>query len=812
MDHRHSVRHVWPLLGALAVSQLSVTLATRTVDLLSDHASAMVLHIAALALVLGSWLFLRIMHDVAPSADTRPPLWNRAIALAPVSILGLGIGLTTMAVVRIRAHTEQMARIRFDQLTDRVATETDRRVNQVVYGLHGARGMFHASDAIGRREFIQYVRSRDLAAEFPGAIGMGFIKRVRRDDLASFLEQERADAAPGFEVQTSGSARDMYVVTAIEPDSASNASWGFDAGSEPVRRAAIESAVRSGRATLSGRVTLFQDQTHRAGFLYLVPVYRNGTDPVTPEEREAALVGIVYAPLVIDEVLSPIVRAGDSMLGISVTDVNESGADVMLYECNASREMTGRIKGSARASKLSDERALHVGGRTWLLSMRPLPRFYEDVERSHGAAVGIGGVTLSLLAAACVWALASGRSRARTMAEKMTRDLAAAKARAEDALRRFEALRQTLNQHSIISVADGSGRIIDMNEAFCRISGYSREELLGKDHRIINSGEHPKSFWVEMWRTVAAGNPWRADVCNRAKDGSLYWVDSIIAPFRGPDGRIEQIVSIRSDITPRKHSEAELVEKNLEMEQFVYTASHDLKSPIVTIQGYVRHLLQDLEAGKHEELADYAGRIRRAAERMRGSIDDLLDLSRVGRATLTPEEIDVRAFVEELREGFSARLEESGVAFETSVNVRTFCFDRGQLTHLLQNLVENAIHYGCDGAEKRVEVIVEPSPDGGIDLRVRDHGAGIPPQHRERVFGLFQRLSSSKSGTGVGLAIVRGIVQRNKGSVTIEDTPGGGTTMRVRLVPLASTATAPEASGASSDVDEQCEVHSLSAG
>ncbi|MBI3833107.1 MAG: PAS domain S-box protein [Planctomycetes bacterium] len=133
-------------------------------------------------------------------------------------------------------------------------------------------------------------------------------------------------------------------------------------------------------------------------------------------------------------------------------------------------------------------------------------------------------------------------------------------AEAENALRENQALLDTLNEHSIISVADASGKIIAANAAFCRISGYTVDELLGQDHRIMNSGHHSKSFFAQMWGTISAGNAWRGDVCNRNKDGSIYWVDSIIAPFTDKNGRIEKYISIRSDITARRQVEVALRE------------------------------------------------------------------------------------------------------------------------------------------------------------------------------------------------------------------------------------------------------------
>ena len=135
----------------------------------------------------------------------------------------------------------------------------------------------------------------------------------------------------------------------------------------------------------------------------------------------------------------------------------------------------------------------------------------------------------------------------------------------EAAMREASTLLTTFEAHAIVSVTDRSGTITQVNDAFCAISGYSAEESLGANHRIVNSGTHPAAFWEAMWADIAAGQSWRADVCNRAKDGRLYWVDSIITPFVGDDGLVERYVSIRNDITPRKTAELRLREMSERM-------------------------------------------------------------------------------------------------------------------------------------------------------------------------------------------------------------------------------------------------------
>lgn len=139
--------------------------------------------------------------------------------------------------------------------------------------------------------------------------------------------------------------------------------------------------------------------------------------------------------------------------------------------------------------------------------------------------------------------------------DRTRQELSAAKELIGEAVRESQALRLTIDQQSIVSVADPAGRIIECNDMFTDISGFSREELIGRDHKIVNSGYHPKSFWVDMWRTISRGEPWREEVCNRSKGGSIYWVDTIIAPFTDGNNMITKYVSVRTDITERKFAE-----------------------------------------------------------------------------------------------------------------------------------------------------------------------------------------------------------------------------------------------------------------
>jgi hypothetical protein len=196
----------------------------------------------------------------------------------------------------------------------------------------GARGAYAASPQLSGAQFRAYVESRDLSGEFPGIRGLGFIQRVLRDDLPRFQAAVRAEGAQAFSVNAPGTAADLYVIRYIEPLAANLPAWGYDLGSDPKRRSAVETAILAGRPTLSERITLLQDAQQGPGFLFLLPVYHGGVVPENEEDRLRLLHGVLYTPIVAREIFEGVAEAANGRLDFEVFDGPDTSRANLVYD------------------------------------------------------------------------------------------------------------------------------------------------------------------------------------------------------------------------------------------------------------------------------------------------------------------------------------------------------------------------------------------------------------------------------------------------------------------------------------------------
>ena len=243
--------------------------------------------------------------------------------------------------------------------------------------------------------------------------------------------------------------------------------------------------------------------------------------------------------------------------------------------------------------------------------------------------------------------------------------------------------------------------------------------------------------------------------------------------------RLQQELAERARAAEREGLIRELEAKNTELERFTYSVSHDLKSPLVTVLGFLGFLERDVATaatgpGAAERVAGDIRRIRGAATQMQRLIDDLLELSQVGRKAKPPEAVAMTELAEDVRELLAGEIDERSAEVVIAPDLPVVHGDRVRLQQLLQNLIQNALRYMGDQPAPRIELAARPGDIGrSAVIYVRDNGAGVAPEHREKIFELFQRLDAETSGTGVGLALARRIVETHGGRIWVESEGAG---------------------------------------
>ena len=392
----------------------------------------------------------------------------------------------------------------------------------------------------------------------------------------------------------------------------------------------------------------------------------------------------------------------------------------------------------------------------------------------------------------------------------LTEDVTAGKA-AEEQLRKLSlAVEQSPESVVITNLA---AEIEYVNEAFLRVTGYTREEVIGENPRFLHSGKTPPEMHDQLWATLARGEPWKGEFFNRRKDGSEYVEFAIIAPIRDADGKVTHYLAIKDDITEKKrigreldrhrHHLEELVEvRTRELEEarvhaeaanrakseFLANMSHEIRTPMNAILG-LTHLLRRAEPKPDQ--VERLGKIDAAAQHLLSIINDILDLSKIEAGKLVVEVIDFELpdLVGESCDIFRDRAQDKGLVLEHDIEASIPRFLRGdplRLRQLLINLIGNAVKFTEHGSIN-VGIRKAPSDDGELRLRfeVSDTGIGLDAVQRERLFQPFEQADASTTrrfgGSGLGLALCQRLVTLSQGSIGVDSEPGRGSTFWFEL-------------------------------
>ena len=372
----------------------------------------------------------------------------------------------------------------------------------------------------------------------------------------------------------------------------------------------------------------------------------------------------------------------------------------------------------------------------------------------------------------------------------LTRKMQENQKQLSEKIRELNFQKSALDEHAIVSIADIKGNITYVNDKFCKVSGYSREELIGQNHRLVKSGDHSPEFYKNVWQTISSGKPWNGEIKNLKKGGDDYWVDATIVPFLSEQGKPFQYIAIRTDITELKEAEfrilkaKEYAEKaNQAKSKFLSSMSHELRTPMNAILGFSQLIQYDNNLS--DENKENVQEILNAGEHLLELINQVLNLEKVesGYIDLSLEPVELSPIIDECISLVSTMADKRGIHIShSSLKGLAVRADRTLLRQVLLNLLSNAIKYNREGGTVKLEVKSEGTDR--LRILVIDTGKGISTKHLAELFLPFNRLGEENSlieGTGIGLTITRRIIDMMGGIIDVKSEASVGSTFWFEL-------------------------------
>jgi signal transduction histidine kinase/CHASE1-domain containing sensor protein/ActR/RegA family two-component response regulator len=756
------------------------------------------------------------------------PLSRRIL---PYLILLLGFCFTFVVYHYFSKLTVEQDRSRFDRSAQEIQDKVRLRIATSIALLRAGTGLFAASDSVQPNEFKRFVQQIELEKNYKGVLGIGFARRINE------------------------ARKEQIVILYLEPANAPNKSAiSFDMATEPVRRRAMEAARDSGNPTASGKVELVQERnlsSKQNGFLIYAPVYRNGAQLNSIEERRQALLGFVYSPYRIDDFLAPVTEEKNYDIGFQVYDGDEAAPQNLLSAAWTDVSSDPLFR---------DEKKLDIAEHTWTVAYATKPSFEKYSGRSLLKYTVILGGLLSFL----FFAVTRAEIRARTRAEQATEEVKESEATLQQTT---EALRDA-NQRAVLEYE----RLIERIKALAQALGTARElSAIYRALREFTNASLPcNGFFVSLYdpvrdvrtacygwadgaelditelppmpvtttgpnsRAVRTGEVIITNDYMRATQGSHGVVvgrdngfrpDSSMAVPMAVMGRIIGSIEVQSyqhDVYHTEHATAMSMAANLTAvaienvrllklertareaaeesnrlkDEFLATVSHELRTPLTAILGWSRLL----EGGTLDNAVTQQAveTIWRNAKAQAQIVDDILDVSRIitGNLYLDLHPLEVVPVVENAINVVRPTADAKGIKIERYFD-RTPAMisgDANRLQQVVWNLLSNAVKFTENGGR----VCVNVSPGAGVvEVGVSDTGQGINNEFLPYVFERFRQADSTTTrqhgGLGLGLAIARHLVEIHGGTIRAESPGvGKGATFTIRLPLLEKETRSPQ--------------------
>jgi PAS domain S-box-containing protein len=739
---------------------------------------------------------------------TPRPLWRRRQSIV-VLPLGIAFGLVVFFFVQARAMEQARMQLDFERWAHTLADTFRQRLDGYLDALQTIESFYASAPEVRRQTFRTFVQR--LFARYPGMQALSWDRRVLDMERSTYETALRQEGDPTFEITEQNAqghlvraaARPEYVaVTYIEPSAGNASALGYDAASTPDRLAALQSARDTGAPRATGRLRLVQETGQQWGLLIFLPLYSTRQPPDTVEARRQHLYGYVTGVFQISDMMEAALRTFErTNLGLRLEDAMAPLGEGLLY----SRHWEGPERSwdeapSEHSTRLHWRGTIEMAGRQWVLQVAPTRAYLTEHRSWYAWSILTGGVLFVGLLGAFLLVLTGRAVRTEQLvAERTTANAAlereiAERTRMGAALLESEARYRDLFEHAhdMLYTLDLAGHFTALNRRGEQLTGYTRDELLGVHIRHLVAPEHVELLQHMLARTQAGLPATTYEVDMISKTGQRRTLE-VRTQGLARVGAPREVQGMARDVTDRTRLEVQLrqAQKMEALGTLAGGIAHDFNNSLTAILGYTELALFTIPAesppGRHLQA------VREAGQRAAALVQQILTFSRRTAPARTPTQL--QPLMQDTLQFLRATLPTT-IALQQDLDPRAgmVLADAGQLRHVLLHLCTNAAHAMRETGGAlyvRLEAIRLPTEDTAappglgagpyVRLTVRDTGHGMLPAIQDRIFEPFFTTKGPGEGTGMGLAVVHGIIASHGGAITVESAPGSGTTAQVYL-------------------------------
>ena len=690
-------------------------------------------------------------------------------------ILIVGLVLTVVAAFLLKQDEKAQAKIELTLIGNEIRTRIQQKLNSHALLLRNGCSFFVASDSITREEWRLFIKHSRLDINLPGIQGVGFSFIIQKDQLQNHIQTIRKEGFSDYTLKPAGE-REVYTsILYIEPFSGSNLrSFGYDMFSEPIRRQAMEKARDLDLATLSGKVILVQESGDdlQAGTLMYVPVYRNGMPAQSIEQRRKAIIGWVYSPFRMDDLMTGILgrwdTPDDQRIRLQISEDESSFENLLLFDS----QMTDSVNHQVRSMTIT--LPLVFNERKWILTFSQSVGPLSFINRTV-LVVLVAGILISFLLFALFLSLSKTRSRMQ-ISEHLASQL-------KESEEKYRALIENATEG--IYVVQG-GRIAFANMACASITGIPLTEMPGMPVQEFFDTEESEEQSLHHHGEVMTGKTNSMNgvfpIKNRREERRWLLINSARIMWNGSAATL----NLATDISERKQAEEVINRKNEELQnlnatkdKFFSIIAHDLRSPFNSLLGLTQMMTHDFNSLSMEQIQQMVEIMGKSADNLYRLLENLLQWSQIQSGTIpfNPELVQLQMIVDESIEIIEepARIKEIEITSEVAVRL-TVLADRHMLQTVIRNLIFNAVKFTPHGG--KVSLRAKATNDNNVEISIYDTGIGMSQDMVENLFKIdvkTNRLGTeSEPSSGLGLLLSKEFIEKHGGEIWVESEVGKG--------------------------------------